>query len=178
MGIPLLNLVIGLIFSGLAQTENLSIIHGYDGSSFQKHYINQDSGYGFCCFFSFHLCLCCKCNLLMYVSLLVSAALSYQKITSIDYNAIILNQVLCLSFDLLVVLFLILFPENRYHWSRCLPVNFVFQSGFLNDIFDVLRYWKSHKYLQPNRWLQSWLRREIQALMQVLSSSCTNFLSW
>ncbi|XP_048424476.1 uncharacterized protein LOC108866743 [Pyrus x bretschneideri] len=39
--------------------------------------------------------------------------------------------------------------------------------GFLSDIFDVPRFWKSRKYLQPNRWLQSWLRREIQALMQV-----------
>ncbi|KAB2630148.1 hypothetical protein D8674_007667 [Pyrus ussuriensis x Pyrus communis] len=34
------------------------------------------------------------------------------------------------------------------------------------DIFDVPRCWKSRKYLQQNRWPQSWLRREIQALMQ------------
>ncbi|XP_068341530.1 uncharacterized protein [Pyrus communis] len=40
------------------------------------------------------------------------------------------------------------------------------EPGFLSDIFDVPRFWKSRKYLQPNRWLQSWLRREIQALMQ------------
>ena len=26
------------------QTENFSIVHGYDGSSFQQHYINQDFG--------------------------------------------------------------------------------------------------------------------------------------
>nr|XP_028945758.1 uncharacterized protein LOC114820042 [Malus domestica] len=37
---------------------------------------------------------------------------------------------------------------------------------FLSDIFDIPRYRKSSKYLQPNRWLQSWWRREIQALMQ------------
>ncbi|KAJ9131476.1 hypothetical protein P3X46_035132 [Hevea brasiliensis] len=36
----------------------------------------------------------------------------------------------------------------------------------LSNIVNVLRYWKSYKYLQPNRWLQSWLRREIQALLQ------------
>ncbi|XP_057998788.1 uncharacterized protein LOC131177696, partial [Hevea brasiliensis] len=40
------------------------------------------------------------------------------------------------------------------------------QSGILSNIVNVLRYWKSCKYLQPNRWLQSWLRREIQALLQ------------
>lgn len=27
------------------QTENFSILHGYDGSSFQRHYINRDFGY-------------------------------------------------------------------------------------------------------------------------------------
>ncbi|XP_021817416.1 uncharacterized protein LOC110759642 [Prunus avium] len=84
----------------LCKTENLSIIHGYDGSSFQKHYINQDSGF-------------------------------------------------------------ILSKDHKYR-LQC----YYTEPGFLNDIFDVLRYWKSHKYLQPNRWLQSWLRREIQALMQ------------
>lgn len=42
------------------------------------------------------------------------------------------------------------------------------QSGILNDIFNAERYWKSRKYLQSNLWLQNWLRREIQALMQVV----------
>ncbi|XP_057970168.1 uncharacterized protein LOC131159336 isoform X5 [Malania oleifera] len=28
----------------LCKTENFSIIHGYDGSSFQRHYVNQDIG--------------------------------------------------------------------------------------------------------------------------------------
>ncbi|KAJ9131491.1 hypothetical protein P3X46_035147 [Hevea brasiliensis] len=38
--------------------------------------------------------------------------------------------------------------------------------GILSNIVNALRYWKSRKYLQPNRWLQSWLRIEIQALLQ------------
>ncbi|XP_068657934.1 uncharacterized protein [Aristolochia californica] len=33
--------------------------------------------------------------------------------------------------------------------------------------FSVQKYWKLHRYPLPNRWLQSWLRREIQALIQV-----------
>ncbi|KAL8170448.1 hypothetical protein V2J09_022252 [Rumex salicifolius] len=40
------------------------------------------------------------------------------------------------------------------------------EQGGLNDAFDVTRYWRSRKYLQTNRWLQSWLMREIQALTQ------------
>ncbi|XP_061338053.1 uncharacterized protein LOC133284932 [Gastrolobium bilobum] len=40
------------------------------------------------------------------------------------------------------------------------------EQGFLDDIFNISQYWKSHKYFQPNCWLQSWLRREIQALIQ------------
>ncbi|XP_057970162.1 uncharacterized protein LOC131159335 isoform X2 [Malania oleifera] len=31
----------------LCKTENFSIIHGYDGSSFQRHYVNQDIGNNF-----------------------------------------------------------------------------------------------------------------------------------
>ncbi|KAK3006125.1 hypothetical protein RJ639_015504 [Escallonia herrerae] len=38
--------------------------------------------------------------------------------------------------------------------------------GTLSGKFNVSRYWKSYKYLQPNRWLYSWLKREIQALIQ------------
>ncbi|XP_058009833.1 uncharacterized protein LOC110672637 isoform X2 [Hevea brasiliensis] len=41
------------------------------------------------------------------------------------------------------------------------------ESGILSNIVNALQYWKSRKYLQPNRWLQSWWRREIQALWQV-----------
>ncbi|XP_004495738.1 uncharacterized protein [Cicer arietinum] len=40
------------------------------------------------------------------------------------------------------------------------------EQGFLEDIFNILQYWKSCKYNQPNNWLQSWLTREIQALTQ------------
>lgn len=49
------------------------------------------------------------------------------------------------------------------------------QLGILDDIFNVSRYWKSCKYLQPNRWLQSWLRRETQALMQVVLTNYCSF---
>ncbi|KAJ3703774.1 hypothetical protein LUZ61_007479 [Rhynchospora tenuis] len=31
---------------------------------------------------------------------------------------------------------------------------------------DVLQYWKKRKYLQKNTWVQNWLRREIQAILQ------------
>ncbi|KAI4301814.1 hypothetical protein L6164_035058 [Bauhinia variegata] len=40
------------------------------------------------------------------------------------------------------------------------------EQGILDDIFNISQYWKACKYCQPNRWLQSWLRREIQALIQ------------
>lgn len=116
-------------------------------------------------FFYFLSCVSVVNSLLMLLPLMVSAALSYQALTSTDYSAIILNQVLCyLSFKLLVLFFLSLFPKLTI---TCIYNSFSFQSGFLNDIFDVSRYWKSCKYLQPNCWLESWLRREIQALMQV-----------
>uniref|UniRef100_A0A803KP87 Uncharacterized protein n=1 Tax=Chenopodium quinoa TaxID=63459 RepID=A0A803KP87_CHEQI len=41
------------------------------------------------------------------------------------------------------------------------------ESGLLSDAFKVERYWKSHKYLQPNSWLEKWLKRELQALTQL-----------
>ncbi|XP_057425162.1 uncharacterized protein LOC130718569 isoform X2 [Lotus japonicus] len=37
---------------------------------------------------------------------------------------------------------------------------------FLDDLFNISQYWKSSKYYHPNCWLESWLRREIQALIQ------------
>ncbi|KAK4273486.1 hypothetical protein QN277_021873 [Acacia crassicarpa] len=40
------------------------------------------------------------------------------------------------------------------------------EPGILEDIFDITRYWKSQKYHQPNCWIQTWLKREIQALIQ------------
>ncbi|PSS19645.1 E3 ubiquitin-protein like [Actinidia chinensis var. chinensis] len=86
----------------LCKTENFSIVHGYDGNSFQQHYINQDLGNS--AFFSeTH-----KCRLQCY-------------------------------------------------YIEPVP---------LTDKFKVSWYWKSRKYLQSNQWLQNWLRREIQALIQ------------
>ncbi|KAK4595955.1 hypothetical protein RGQ29_014159 [Quercus rubra] len=86
----------------LCKTENFSILHGYDGSSFQRHYINRDFGYSF-----------------------------------------------------------LLTRAHKYR-LQC----YYTEPGIVDDIFNVLWYWKSHKYLQPNHWLQSWLKREIQALIQ------------
>lgn len=40
------------------------------------------------------------------------------------------------------------------------------EQGFLDDIFNISQYWRSLKYNQPNCWLENWLRREIQALIQ------------
>ncbi|KAM1526010.1 hypothetical protein FF1_010423 [Malus domestica] len=87
---------------------------------------------------------------------MVSAAFSYQRSTSIDCSVITLNQVLFFLSFYWLCCFSFYIPEKRRH---CLH-------GFLSDIFDVPRYQKSRKYLQPNRWLQSWWRREIQALVQ------------
>lgn len=86
----------------LCKTENLSIIHAYDGSSFQQHHINQNSE----------------------------------------------NSVF--------------FSKTHKYRLKC----YYIQPGSIISNFNVSRYWKSRKYLQPNRWLFSWLRREIQALIQ------------
>lgn len=51
-----------------------------------------------------------------------------------------------------------------------------FQPGIVNDIFDVLRFWKSRKYLQSNVWLHGWLKRELQTLMQVFVFSMYIYL--
>jgi hypothetical protein len=94
------------------QTENLSIIHNYDGCSFERHYIDPNIPDGF-----------------------------------------------------------VLTKEQRYR-LQC----YYTESGFLADVFDVARFWKLQKFLQPNRCLEAWLRRELQALMQVCF--CTKSLSW
>ncbi|KAK7269313.1 hypothetical protein RIF29_22037 [Crotalaria pallida] len=86
----------------LCKTENFSIIHGVDGSSFQRHYVNQDFEDSF-----------------------------------------------------------ILSRAHRYR-LQC----YYTEQGFLDDIFSISRYWNTRKYHQPNSWLQSFLRREIQALIQ------------
>ncbi|XVF41958.1 hypothetical protein PTKIN_Ptkin01aG0322000 [Pterospermum kingtungense] len=102
--------------------------------------------------------------------LLVSPDLPSQKHTDIDYNAITVNQVytiLSFSLSCSIILLFFSFPcETRWFYVYELFSNFFPQSGILNDIFNVLRFWKSRKYLQSNMWLQSWLRRELQALIQ------------
>lgn len=86
----------------LCKTENFSIISGFDGTSFQRHYINQDFGDRF----------------------------TFSKV-------------------------------HKYR-LQC----YYSEPGILNDIFNASRFWKFRKYLQSNMWLQSWLKRELQALMQ------------
>ncbi|KAJ4825795.1 hypothetical protein Tsubulata_045460 [Turnera subulata] len=86
----------------LCKRENFSIIYGYDGSSFQRHYLTQNSEHR--SFFS---------------------------------------------------------REHKYR-LQC----YYTEPGVLKDIINVSRYWKSGKYLQQNRWLLNWLRRDLQALMQ------------
>ncbi|KAM3378191.1 hypothetical protein P3S68_010604 [Capsicum galapagoense] len=54
------------------------------------------------------------------------------------------------------------FTKSHKYRLQCYYIN----EGGLFDKFNVPRYWKLHKYLQPNPWLISWLRREIQALTQ------------
>uniref|UniRef100_A0A1D1YUN3 E3 ubiquitin-protein ligase Topors n=1 Tax=Anthurium amnicola TaxID=1678845 RepID=A0A1D1YUN3_9ARAE len=39
-------------------------------------------------------------------------------------------------------------------------------AGMICHKFNVLSYWKNRRYLQQNRFLQTWLRREIQTLLQ------------
>ncbi|OMO99120.1 Zinc finger, RING-type [Corchorus olitorius] len=86
----------------LCKKENFSVISGFDGTCFQRHYV--------------------------------------------DHNF-----------------------EDRFTFSKAHKYRlqcYYSEPGILNDIFDVLRFWKSRKYLQSNMWLQSWLKRELQALMQ------------
>ncbi|KAI6692470.1 hypothetical protein NL676_020180 [Syzygium grande] len=92
----------GSLMCPFCKTENFSIIHGYDGSSFERHYVSQifsDS---------------------------------------------------------------VFFTEAHRYRLRC----YYIEPGILSDAFDIKRFWKSRKYLQSNPWLYSWLKREIQALMQ------------
>ena len=116
--------------------------------------------------FSILYCAYAVQNLLMILICMFSAALSYQPLTSIGYSAIILKKVPCCLSVNLWILFVLMYFLTISITCICNFVCFL-HSGFLDDVFDVSRYWKSCKYLQPNCWLQSWLRREIQALMQV-----------
>lgn len=40
-----------------------------------------------------------------------------------------------------------------------------------NNGADVIQYWEKRKFLQKNMWVQNWLRREIQAILQVCDSN-------
>ncbi|XP_073145622.1 uncharacterized protein [Henckelia pumila] len=54
------------------------------------------------------------------------------------------------------------FSESHRYRLKC----YYTEPGNLDGKLHVSRYWKFHKYLQPNSWLHDWLRREIQAVMQ------------
>ncbi|PWA84343.1 RING/U-box superfamily protein [Artemisia annua] len=60
-------------------------------------------------------------------------------------------------------------PENSIFFTKLhkyrLQCYYVEPGNSIGDI-NVSRYWKSYKYRQPNRWLYSWVSREIQALIQ------------
>ncbi|XP_011092018.1 uncharacterized protein LOC105172335 [Sesamum indicum] len=86
----------------LCKTENSSIIYGYDGTSFQQHYVGKDMG----------------------------------------------NSEF--------------FSEAHRYRLKC----YYTEPGNIADKLHVSRYWKFCKYLQQNRFLPDWLRREIQAVMQ------------
>ncbi|KAG5522125.1 hypothetical protein RHGRI_034350 [Rhododendron griersonianum] len=88
----------------LCRTEIFSIIYGYDGNSFHRHYINQDFGIGSSAFFS---------------------------------------------------------EAHKYRIQ-----GYYTELDGLMDTFKVPQYRKSRKYFQPKQWLEGWLRREIQALLQ------------
>ncbi|CAL1393548.1 unnamed protein product [Linum trigynum] len=86
----------------LCKTDNASVIHGFDGASFHRHYISPR------------------------------------------------NE--CSSF----------FTNAHKYRLKC----YYIESGILNEKFNVSRFWKLKRYCQPNQWLQCWLTREIQALIQ------------
>ncbi|XP_052184041.1 uncharacterized protein LOC127796009 isoform X6 [Diospyros lotus] len=54
------------------------------------------------------------------------------------------------------------FSEAHKYRLQC----YYMEPALLSNMFKVTQYWKSRKYRQQNQWLQSWLRREIQALIQ------------
>ena len=127
------------------QTENFSIIFGYDGSTFQKHFINQNNSNRYLRWLLFsrydaleEMMCCCPSELILAV------------------------QWVCSNF----------FSKDHKYRLQCY---YTFpEPRLLSDAFKVERFWKLNKYLQPNNWLEKWLRRELQALIQVilLSTRC------
>ncbi|XP_074312303.1 uncharacterized protein LOC141647851 isoform X1 [Silene latifolia] len=86
----------------LCKTENFSIIYGYDGNTFQQHFIKQNTGNS--TFFS---------------------------------------------------------KAHKYR-LQC----YYTEPGLLEEAFKLMHYWKMRKYLLPNKHLEVWTRRELQALLQ------------
>ncbi|KAK9735405.1 hypothetical protein RND81_04G204100 [Saponaria officinalis] len=93
----------------LCKTDNFSIIHGYDGNTFQQDFINH-----------------------------------------ITDNSTF-------------------FSKAHKHRLQC----YYTEPGPLRETFKVTHYWKMRKYLVPNKQLEKWTRRELQALLQVLLLSFT-----
>ncbi|PNT73941.1 hypothetical protein BRADI_1g04550v3 [Brachypodium distachyon] len=90
----------------LCKTVNVSIIHAFDGETFQRHYITQDLA---------------KRSVLISLHLLDAHELISQFYNTKDIS---------------------------------------------DNMSSVQQYWKQRKYLRKNMWLETWLRREIQALTQ------------
>lgn len=91
---------------------------------------------------------------------------SLPKCINTDCSATIVTQVVLLFVNYSNI---VLFPI--WFWIIIRYIYYVTNTrslGSLSEKFNVKRYWKLHKYLQPNRWLLEWTRREIQALTQVL----------
>ncbi|XP_062214235.1 uncharacterized protein LOC133915184 isoform X2 [Phragmites australis] len=84
----------------LCKTENLSVIHAFDGESFERWYINQEP------------------------------------------------------------------RKRRLSDAHELVLHFYNMEEITSDISSMQQYWKQHKYLRKKIWLETWLRREIQALIR------------
>ncbi|CAN6286432.1 unnamed protein product [Urochloa humidicola] len=82
----------------LCKTENLSVIHAFDGESFERWYINQEP------------------------------------------------------------------RKRRLSDAHELVSQFYNMKEITSNIAGVQQYWEQHKYLRKKIWLETWLRREIQAL--------------
>ncbi|KAK9161247.1 hypothetical protein Syun_007588 [Stephania yunnanensis] len=54
------------------------------------------------------------------------------------------------------------FSRDHKYRLRC----YYREPGAIYEKFNIQQYWRFSRYLQPNKWLHLWLRREIQALIQ------------
>lgn len=125
----------------ILQTENFSIIYGYDGITFQQHFINQNNGNRY------------QRQVALYW--LSNMSDSLKEVICYLSLLILVSQRICSTF----------FSKDHKYRLQCYYTEP--ESGLLSDAFKVERYWKLHKYLQPNSWLEKWLKRELQALLQV-----------